>query len=561
MSNSANDENKSDNNSAAGDALILNPSFEDGLNNWTVSGDISLSDDGVDGSCVSLRSQLSTISQSVDWTNIDKISFWYKATDFGFLSVYIGNTHILDKDLTEMDWTSFEYNVGSINGVSDLKFENAFSQGLILIDNITYVSNSANDENKSDNNSTPVVTSVSVVSSEVGVVVISVNDINGTPVSGVNVIYTINNGEAITESSDGNGQVIVSGLSGEVTVYASFSGNANYSSSNNTGIFNFTTSSETNTTNNTSGNTTGDNSTPVVTSVSVVSSEVGVVVISVNDINGTPVSGVNVIYTINNGEAITESSDGNGQVIVSGLSGEVTVYASFSGNANYSSSNNTGIFNFTTSSETNTTNNTSGNTTGDNSTPVVTKVDTKISATVVKMVYNTGKAMTITLKDNNGKPIANAKITIILNGKTITKNTDKNGQAKLTISLVPKTYTAKVSYTGDETYKGSSTTAKIVVTKATPKLSVAKKKTFKVKTKTKKVTATLKDNKGKVLKNTKVTLKVKGKTYTVKTNKKGVATFKVTKLTKKGTFKATVKFAGNNKFKAISKTVKIIVKK
>ena len=62
-----------------------------------------------------------------------------------------------------------------------------------------------------------------------------------------------------------------------------------------------------------------------------------------------------------------------------------------------------------------------------------------------------------------------------------------------------------------------------------------------------------------MLKKVKLTLKVGKKTYTAKTNAKGVATFKV-KLTKKGKNTATVKFAGNKYFKAISKKVKITVK-
>ena len=63
------------------------------------------------------------------------------------------------------------------------------------------------------------------------------------------------------------------------------------------------------------------------------------------------------------------------------------------------------------------------------------------------------------------------------------------------------------------------------------------------------------------MKNMKVTVKVNKKTYTAKTNSKGQATFKLTKLTKKGTFTATVKYAGNSYYKAVSKNVKITVKK
>ena len=81
-----------------------------------------------------------------------------------------------------------------------------------------------------------------------------------------------------------------------------------------------------------------------------------------------------------------------------------------------------------------------------------------------------------------------------------------------------------------------------------------------MKDKYKKYQVTLKTNKNKVYKKQKITIKVNGKTYSAKTSSKGIATFKLTKLTKKGTFKATVKYSGNSKFKAVTKKVKITVK-
>ena len=180
---------------------------------------------------------------------------------------------------------------------------------------------------------------------------------------------------------------------------------------------------------------------------------------------------------------------------------------------------------------------------------VVNKLNPTIAAADVNSIYNGGKYLTVNVN-------APGTVSVILNGKTITKTVDANGQVKIPITLSPKTYTATITYNGNVNYAKASTTATIKVTKATPKMT-AKKATLK----NKKYTITLKDNQNKAMKKVKVTLKVKGKTYKAKTNKKGKATFKITKLTKRGKYTAKVKFKGNKYFKAVTKTVKLTVKK
>ena len=191
---------------------------------------------------------------------------------------------------------------------------------------------------------------------------------------------------------------------------------------------------------------------------------------------------------------------------------------------------------------------------------IVDKSKTTVSSKAVTAVYNNNKYLVITLKDSKGKAISGAKVTVTLASAKAYK-TDKNGQIKINIGkLIPKTYTAKISFAGNTNYLSSSTTAKVVVKKATPKMT-AKAKTFKVKVKTKKFKITLKNNLKKVMKNTKVTLRVNKKTFTAKTNKKGVATFKITNLKKKGKFTATIKYAGSKYYNKVTKKVKITVKK
>ena len=174
-------------------------------------------------------------------------------------------------------------------------------------------------------------------------------------------------------------------------------------------------------------------------------------------------------------------------------------------------------------------------------------------------VYNEGKYVTVTLKDDYGYVMANRPVVVNFNGKTKKYTTNGNGQVKLPISsLVPNTYHAKIDYLGDKTYKPISFDINLVVKKAKPYLFASKKK-FNVKTAVKKYKVTLKNNKNVAMKKVKVYLKVKGKTYVVKTNKKGQAIFKLKKLTKKGTYKATITYKGDKCYKKVVKNAKIKV--
>ncbi|MEE0902374.1 MAG: Ig-like domain repeat protein, partial [Methanobrevibacter sp.] len=226
--------------------------------------------------------------------------------------------------------------------------------------------------------------------------------------------------------------------------------------------------------------------------------------------------------------------DGSADVTIPSMSaGNHTVNVSYSGDDNYKSSSKTATLS-------------------------VAKDSTNLTAANVTATYNINKYLVITLKDSKGNPLANSTVTVDLNGaKNYT--TDENGQVKVKVSnLVPKTYSAKITFDGNGNYLGSDATAKVVVKKATPKIT-ANAKTFKTTTKTKKYTITLKDNTGKAIKNAKVYLKVNGKTYKATTNSKGKATFKITKLDKKGTFKATITYKGSKYYNNVTKKANIKV--
>lgn len=183
-----------------------------------------------------------------------------------------------------------------------------------------------------------------------------------------------------------------------------------------------------------------------------------------------------------------------------------------------------------------------------------------IVSPTIKTTFDKTVNLVATLKDDSGNILSDIGMSIFFNGKNNIITTDAKGQVKLVIkNLVPKYYTATITFAGNDYYLKSTKSVKVTIAKATPKLT-AKSQSFKVKVKTKKYTVTLKTNQNKVMKNVKLTLKVNKKTYSAKTNKKGQATFKITKLTKKGNFVATVKFAGNKCYNAKTVKPKITIK-
>lgn len=164
-----------------------------------------------------------------------------------------------------------------------------------------------------------------------------------------------------------------------------------------------------------------------------------------------------------------------------------------------------------------------------------------------------------TLKDADDNPLASKTLQIALNGKIYNATTDKDGKAGLQISLnKANSYTCALSFQGDSTYNASPLALSV--------LTVTKKSTsIKASVKSNKVSVTLKTSKNKydgktyLAKCKKITLKVNGKTYSGKTNAKGIVKFTV-KITKKGTYTAKIKFAGDNTYKSSAKSVKIRIK-
>ncbi|MBQ2831553.1 Ig-like domain repeat protein [Methanobrevibacter sp.] len=97
---------------------------------------------------------------------------------------------------------------------------------------------------------------------------------------------------------------------------------------------------------------------------------------------------------------------------------------------------------------------------------VIEKAASKItaSAKTFKAKVKT-KAYTVILKNNKNKAIKNAKVTLNIKGKTYTATTNSNGKATFKITKLTKKgkYSATVKFAGNGYYKASSKSVKITV--------------------------------------------------------------------------------------------------
>ena len=193
--------------------------------------------------------------------------------------------------------------------------------------------------------------------------------------------------------------------------------------------------------------------------------------------------------------------------------------------------------------------------------PVATTISVA-SATVTADPNGAGKTrnIAITVKDANGKAVADQTLKVYVNGALKTVKTNADGVATLAVAYkAAGTTTLVASFDGATGVLGSSAVGKLTVKKNAVKIAAKTKKVKKSKAKKAKVKITLKVGKT-ALKKKAVTIKINKKTYKAKTNAKGIATFKV-KLPKKAKkYKYTVKFAGDNFNKAKTFKGKLTVK-
>uniref|UniRef100_UPI0026228F03 Ig-like domain-containing protein n=1 Tax=uncultured Methanobrevibacter sp. TaxID=253161 RepID=UPI0026228F03 len=249
-----------------------------------------------------------------------------------------------------------------------------------------------------------------------------------------------------------------------------------------------------------------------------------------------------IAVVINGEEQNCVIKNGVGSVKVSNiLAGNYTVIASYDGESPYLSSTGSADFN-------------------------VAKLGTQlVFNNLTTTSFNSviegriGEYFTARLLDENGKALAGKNVSVGFNGHVYKYTTNATGGFKTQVNLRHSTnYTFAIFFGGDENYESAFGVAKIEVLPQIAKFSVDAKR-YKANAKSKTLTATVLSAYGTPIKGKVVSFVVDGRYYSAKTSASGIAKVKVS-LSKKGTYKVTAKFEGDDGYAAITKTstVKIV---
>ena len=232
-----------------------------------------------------------------------------------------------------------------------------------------------------------------------------------------------------------------------------------------------------------------------------------------------------------NGKSISTRTDSNGKFTVEskvGVIGTNNVTALRSGDKNYNTANTTTTFR-------------------------MVKQDLKITVDKISnVVYGSQVKISGTLKDGDGNLRANTGVKILINGKSATAKTDKNGKyifttkiGKLGINNVT------VSHNGGTNYNPTSNSTTYTVVKQDLKITLNKIGTVTYGSVT--ITGRFTDSTGNPRANTGLKITINGKTATAKTNDKGEFTL-TTKVGAIGTNNVTAYHNGGSNYNPTSTT-------
>ena len=169
----------------------------------------------------------------------------------------------------------------------------------------------------------------------------------------------------------------------------------------------------------------------------------------------------------------------------------------------------------------------------------------------------------VTLTDADGKSIAKQTVIATINGVNFTSVSDANGVATFKTDLKPGNYTVTFTVAGSDNYKMATSNGTLSIADdriATALTAINPTVYLQAIEKGSNYQITLKDDSGKAIAGKEITVSFNGATYKATTDANGIATVTL-KATKTGSLKATISFAGDDTYKAASKTATVKITK
>jgi len=365
------------------------------------------------------------------------------------------------------------YNVSSINGSASINLTNR-TLGLnnirILLDDSIYECNEVVDSFTIEPKGTNIICSdLETVYNSAYEYKVRLTDSDGNPISGRELIYTLNNiTDALVTDENGEASVYINLNTGVFAFEIRYAGEKVYLSSSNSSLINVKSSINLPSSNYTYGSK---------------------YIVSLLDKDSNPLANqtVTIVFA---GKTYNLNTDSNGRIII----------------------NNTlkpGTYKVTIKNPH----------TLEEKTQTIKVLKRITENKNLVMYYGAGSSYKVRVYDDYGRIAKNVTVKFTINGKTYSRKTDNKGYAYLKISLKPKKYTISASYKGF-----------VVKNNVTVKSTVITKNITKKKAKTIKFTAKLVNSKGKILKYKYIKFKFKSKIYKRKTNSKGIATLSLKKL-------------------------------
>ena len=189
----------------------------------------------------------------------------------------------------------------------------------------------------------------------------------------------------------------------------------------------------------------------------------------------------------------------------------------------------------------------------------VRKLSTQMATSDVTCDYNSGKGIVATLTNEKGKAVGGVEVRINIGGKTHILTTDENGQVALTTNgMVPDSYTATITFQGNDVYTGSRAIAVVKINKVNSELTSEDVTCYYNDGKS--ISATLKDLNGNAVSGTKVKIAVGGKTETLTTDSNGQVSMSLDGIVPNSYF-ADISFAGNSIYNPSSTAAKVTINK